>query len=179
MTREVFQHLQAKYKYVGKATYSRTVSVPKSWRKGRVVLHLDRVLWTSQVRVNGQALDKTCESLSTPHEFDITSLVQFDKDNTLDITIDNSKKLCRITLDVKPQSYIRRVAVYPQAKSGMMHVRIDIAGTDKPNGKLRFAVVSPHGNDVKDTTLTVKNGAVEFDTHVAGAKPWDEFAPNV
>lgn len=129
MEKEVFLNLKAMYSYVGKATYARKVMVPKEWKKQRIILHFDRTLWTSQVKVNGQLLKESGESLSVPHEFDVTDYVTLGKENQLEITIDNSKKyditfnelahsytnetqtkwngiLGKISLEAKPQSYI-------------------------------------------------------------------------
>ena len=209
MSKEVFLNLKAKYSYVGKATYSRKVLVPKEWKKQRVILHFDRTLWTSQVKVNGILLSKICESLSVPHEFEITDYVAFGKDNLLEITIDNSKKydislselahcytnetqtkwngiLGKICLETKPQTYIQQVSVFTKKQQGHMHVKVELQGdtvlSKNKRGKMekiRFSIYSPQGNEVKDTLLDVKGKLVEFDTHVKDAQLWDEFTPNV
>lgn len=44
---------------------------------------------------------------------------------------------------------------------------------------MRFAIVSPQGNEVKDTLLDVKGKVIEFDTQVKNAQLWDEFSPNL
>lgn len=209
MEKEVFLNLKAKYSYVGKATYARKVWVPKEWKKQRIILHFDRTIWTSQVKVNGQLLKETGESLSVPHEFDVTDYVTLGKENLLEITIDNSKKyditfnelahsytnetqtkwngiLGKISLEVKPQSYIRHISVFPNVKQGNVHVKIEMQGAallaknqGRKLGKMRFAIVSPQGNEVKDTLLDVKGKVIEFDTQVKNAQLWDEFSPNV
>lgn len=209
MEKEVFLNLKAKYSYVGKATYARKVMVPKEWKKQRIILHFDRTLWTSQVKVNGQLLKESGESLSVPHEFDVTDYVTLGKENQLEITIDNSKKyditfnelahsytnetqtkwngiLGKISLEAKPQSYIHYISVYPKAKQGNVHVKIELQGDallaknqGRKLGKMRFAIVSPQGNEVKDTLLDVKGKLIEFDTQVKNAQLWDEFSPNV
>ena len=202
MKKEVFLNLKAKYSYVGEATYSRKIFIPKDWKKSRVILHFDRTLWTSRVNVNGKQVDGMGESLSVPHEFDVTDYVDFGKDNQLSITIDNSKKydisngdlahsytnetqtkwngiLGKISLEAKPQTYIQNISVFPQASSGKLSVKINLQGQKQVQGKVRFVITSPHGEQVKDTLLNVKEAAVAFDTQVNGVQPWDEFSPNV
>lgn len=203
MEKEVFLNLKAKYSYVGTATYSKSVLVPQDWKKQRVILHFDRTLWTSQVKVNGRLVSGMGESLSVPHEFDITDYVIFGKENQLSITIDNSKKydlsfndlahsytnetqtkwngiLGKIVLEAKPQNYIHHISVYPQASHGAVHVKIALQGQEKKlGGKMRFSILDSQGNEVKDTVLAVKDNLLEFDTHVEKVKLWDEFSPNV
>lgn len=67
-----------------------------------------------------------------------------------------------------------------------MHVKIEMQGAallaknqGRKLGKMRFAIVSPQGNEVKDTLLDVKGKVIEFDTQVKNAQLWDEFSPNV
>ena len=211
MEREVFLNLKAKYCYVGPAVYFKTVRVPKDWKHQRIILHFDRTLWTSQLRVNGRKLENiTNESLSTPHEFDITDYVAFGAENELEITIDNSKRydistkelahsytnetqtkwngiLGNIVLQAKPQTYIRNVALYPQAQNGRVHVQINLQETlrktsvkrQKPYGQIHFTIHSPKGNVVKDTLLACEGPVVRFDSRVDNVELWDEFAPNV
>ena len=202
MTREVFLNLKAKYSYVGKAAYAKTVLVPSDWKKHRVILHFDRTLWASQVRVNGQLVEGKGESLSVPHEFDVTDYVAFGKENRLEIVIDNSKQydistnelahsytnetqtkwngiLGKIALEAKPQSYIGNLSVYPDAGQGRVHAKITLLGNGKTQGKLRFMIESPKGQLVKDTLVTVKGNVVELDTPVDNVQLWDEFSPNV
>ena len=202
MEKEVFLHLKAKYSYVGKATYSKTVFVPKEWKGQRVVLSFERTLWTSCVAVNGKQLAAEGESLSAPHEYDITDLVEPGADNRLEITVDNSRKydistkdlahcytnetqtlwngmLGRITLTAKPQTYLTRLSLYPRADNGTVHVEIGMKSYAKAKGKLHFVIVSPQGETVKDTLLAVKGTETAFDTKVANAQTWDEFSPQV
>lgn len=86
-------------------------------------------------------MDGKGESLSVPHEFDVTDYVAFGKENRLEIVIDNSKQydistgelahsytnetqtkwngiLGKIALEAKPQSYIGNLSVYPDAAQG-------------------------------------------------------------
>ncbi|MCX6559855.1 MAG: hypothetical protein NTZ26_05010, partial [Candidatus Aminicenantes bacterium] len=59
--------------YVGPAWYQREISVPKSWKGRRILLTLERVHWETKVWVDGNEAG-TCDSLSTPHDYDLTRL---------------------------------------------------------------------------------------------------------
>ena len=205
MQKEFFLNLKAKYNYIGVATYSKTVFIPKRWKKHNIILHFDRTLWTSQVKVNGKLVGPKQESLSTPHEYNITDYVVPGKNNQLQIIIDNTKQhdisvdelahcytnetqtkwngiLGNIQLEAKPLHYISRVSVYPQASNGNITVNINLneastAYNITKRGTIRFSITSPQGQAIKDTILQIQNEAIEFRTHVNMPQLWDEFSP--
>ena len=74
--------------YVGTAWYERTVTIPRSWKKRPVVLFLERPHIETTVFVNGREVGHQL-SLSTPHEYDITSFVRFGRRNTIRIRVYN------------------------------------------------------------------------------------------
>ncbi len=58
--------LTPEYKYIGKAWYSRKITIPAEWRTKDVVIFLERVLWESRVYIDGMEL--SCQdALGTPH----------------------------------------------------------------------------------------------------------------
>lgn len=59
--------------YVGPAWYQREVNVPKEWKGRRIVLQLERCHWETHLWVDGQDAGSG-DSLSTPHEYDLTRL---------------------------------------------------------------------------------------------------------
>ena len=63
-------HLQQRYSRIGPAWYRRDVDIPKSWAAKDVELVLERVIWKSQVWINGQYIGAT-NSLTTPHRYEI------------------------------------------------------------------------------------------------------------
>lgn len=74
--------------YVGTAWYERTVTIPRSWKKRPVLLYLERPHIETTVFVNGREVGHQL-SLSTPHEYDITSFVRFGRENTICIRVYN------------------------------------------------------------------------------------------
>ncbi|MGB7324394.1 MAG: sugar-binding domain-containing protein, partial [Rubripirellula sp.] len=80
--------LQPDRHYVGLAWYQRKIDIPSTWVGTRILLHLERPHWISQVFIDGQRVG-TDDSLGTPHQYDITSLASSGS-HTLSIGIDNS-----------------------------------------------------------------------------------------
>ena len=74
--------------FVGEVTYSRTVFVPKAWKRKRVTLFLERPHIETVVFVNGREVGGNM-SLSVPHQYDITDALIFGKDNRIDIRVYN------------------------------------------------------------------------------------------
>ena len=91
MEYETFVHLRQKYEYIGVAWYTRTVDIPAAWADKRIILHLERVLWNSQVWIDGQKAEHENESLSTPHCFDLSRLLTPGR-RRITIRIDNRKQ---------------------------------------------------------------------------------------
>ncbi len=92
LKKKQLSHLTRKHTYVGPAKYTRTICVPKSWKGRDVVLHMERILWDSQVWLDGQLVGQHEESLSTPHCYNLTSYIQYGTKQTLTIQVDNTKR---------------------------------------------------------------------------------------
>lgn len=66
--------------------YRRTFSVPKSWRKGRVLVHFAVADWDTQVLVNGKPVGHHLGGYD-PFEFDITDALKADAEQELVVSI--------------------------------------------------------------------------------------------
>ena len=80
-------HLTRLYAYKGKATYSRTIEIPKLWKKAAVELFLERTKPT-WVYVDGNLVD-SCNFISTPQRYILPKLKT--GKHQLDIVVDNSR----------------------------------------------------------------------------------------
>ena len=120
--------------YVGVAWYQKKVVVPKSWKKRRVVLFLERAHIESTVYVNGKEVGHRM-SLSVPHEYDLTPYVVCGAENSIAIKVYNGiENVCvgqdshsvtdqtqgnwngivgRMELQSHPMNSIENVRVYP------------------------------------------------------------------
>lgn len=87
----VLMHLQQRFSYIGPASYSREVDIPKNWTNKDVGLVLERVMWKSQVWVNGQYIGAQ-NSLTTPDRYEIGAALKSGR-NEITICVDNSRQL--------------------------------------------------------------------------------------
>ncbi|WP_290792294.1 glycoside hydrolase family 2 [Flavihumibacter sp. UBA7668] len=83
-------HLTRKAEYVGKAKYTRRVSIPKNWGSKKIKLILERVLWKSWVEIDGKKISQTGESLVAAHEYDLSGKLIAGHTHELSIIVDNS-----------------------------------------------------------------------------------------
>ncbi len=81
-------HLTRISAYKGAARYSRTIEIPKDWKKKPVVLFLERTKPT-WVYLDGQLVD-SCNYISTPQRYVLPKKVKAGK-HLLEIVVDNSK----------------------------------------------------------------------------------------
>lgn len=86
----VLSNLARKHQYIGKAWYQKEVVIPATWKKKKIMLVLERVIWESTVFVGDKKV-ATNESLVGSHEFDLTDVLTPGK-HRLTIRIDNGNK---------------------------------------------------------------------------------------
>ena len=83
--------LQPDKHYVGAAWYQREAAIPEAWSGKRILLHLERCHWVTTLWVDGTEIGSQ-DSLSTPHEYDLTAALPPGK-HTLTLRIDNRMKV--------------------------------------------------------------------------------------
>lgn len=186
--------------YVGTAWYAKTVTVPKEWRKHRVLLYLERPHIETTVFVNGKETGRD-SSLSVAHEFDITPYIIYGKPNTIAIRIYNGiENVCvgqdshsvtdqtqgdwngivgRMELQAVPKSYINSLQVYPNVKN--RQIRIDLKVVD--DGKLHKVVLAHRlltANNKSTTSISFKGASHSVTIPMGDSiQLWDEFTPNI
>ena len=67
VTKPDYGCLSRRVRFIGQAWYRRDITVPAAWQDREVELVLERVLWTSEVWLDGQPVGTRCDSLATPH----------------------------------------------------------------------------------------------------------------
>lgn len=186
--------------YVGNAWYRRTVDVPSDWKKGRVILHLERPHIEAEVWVNGRLAGKD-STLSVPHRFDVTPYIKSGTENEIAIRIYNGiENVCvgqdshsvtdqtqgdwngivgRIGLEHRPSTYIEDVAVFPSAAD--KSVRIDVKLAGEHGKKHSLELVCRDADGVAATkTLKFRGDEVSITLPLGDdVKLWDEFSPNL
>ena len=138
--------------YVGHAWYKKSVYVPSSWKKSRVVLFLERPHIETTVFVNGVKVQHQM-SLSTPHEYDITRWLVAGQRNNIAICVYNGiENVCvgqdshsvtdqtqgnwngiagRMELRSTPNDvFFKKVRLTPFIMTGQVRVEVEVDGSD-------------------------------------------------
>ena len=186
--------------FIGPAWYRKTVSVPKEWKKQRVILFLERPHIQTQVYINGQLAGRD-SSLSVPHEFDITPFIRFGQDNEVAIRVYNGiENVCvgqdshsvtdqtqgnwngiigRMELQARQQQYISNLQVYPDVEARQIRVAMEISGQAQARHDVSFSI-SGVGNFSFKHLEQNADGRVEAVIPMGSEiKLWDEFHPNL
>ena len=88
MNNYVLSGLTRKHQYIGPAWYQREINIPENWEGKEIELELERVIWESQVYIDGKLVGSD-ESLITPHRYKLSELLTPGK-HLIAIRIDNS-----------------------------------------------------------------------------------------
>jgi len=203
MEKEIFLNLKRRYDYIGPAWYKREVTIPQDWKDNSIVLSLERVIWNSQVWIDGKKVSTENESLTAPHIFDLTEYLQPGK-HTLTIRIDNRKKhditardmghaytnetqtmwngiLGDISLEARSKTYIDELNIYPENESGKLKVRITLNGEIKNSQPhmIKFRVEEKGGKRFSEKQIEIIGNEINFEYAIDNPKLWNEFSPNL
>jgi hypothetical protein len=142
--------------YLGAAWYQRDVEIPKNWDGKHFTLFLERVHWKSTVWLDEKEIGSDI-SLSTPHEFDLGSVVP--GKHRLTIRVDNRNQLPvaghlldshslsdalgaawngivgKIELRATPPVWIEDVQVFPNVTNKTATVKIKIGNSSGSSGQ--------------------------------------------
>ena len=194
--------------FKGPAWYQKEVRIPRNWDGKRIFLHLERCHWESAVFVNGKSAG-TCNSFSTPHEYDLTSFVEPGK-NQITIRIDNrlvvpvginshsvsdhtqsnwNGIVGAIFLEAKNQVFVSDLQVYPDLENHLASVEATIRNlTGEPfEGTLEFSVQSTSEGDDKHGAAVLRPITISGETANIGVEydlgaevvEWSEFHPHL
>jgi len=200
--------LQPDKHYVGPAWYRREVAIPEAWRGRRMVLFLERCHWETRVWLDGHYAGMR-NSLSTPHEYDLTGVLEADT-HTLAIRVDNTVKIDvgrdahsvsdntqtnwnglvgEIALRATDPVWVEDVQVYPDVaeKAARVQVEVGNATGETVAGSLTVSARSwngPREHVVPDLEIPVEvdgeGETIEFEYPLGeGAQPWSEFSPTL
>lgn len=162
-------YLTRKNRYVGAAWYSKELTIPAAWSNKNILLNLERVLWDTQVWVDGKQVDGHEESLTTPHRYNLTSYLEAGKKHMITIRVDNRKRydisndmahaytdhtqikwngiLGNITLQAFDKLYIENVELYPNLSSKSVKAIVTFNNTASgiQDAELTMAVATKDG----------------------------------
>lgn len=196
--------LSRRHKYVGPAWYNREIIIPADWKDQEVVLHLERVMWRSEVWVDGKPAGVQ-DGLGTPHYHRLGRLKP--GKHLLSVCVNNDmiynigdKGHCygeytqiiwngmigKIELIPVPAMCLSQVKVWPDAVHQRVKVTFDILNAgNRKGGKLSYRLIDKSDNRVAGTMEEKLVADGERFAHTAildlpePVKCWDEFTPEL
>ena len=186
-------HLIRKYSYIGPAWYSREIEIPGDWKGKDVDLYLERVIWETQVWIDGVKMEGYCESLISPHRFNLTPGIKPGKKQILTIRVDNRKKyeisfenmahpytdhtqiiwngiIGKICMNVTDKVNIDQVQIYPDISNKSIDADISVINNERQavKAKLKLSVTSKDKNQsfpALEKEITVNPGTNTLDVN--------------
>jgi len=188
--------------YLGSAWFQRDVEIADNAAGKTFVLHLERVMWKSQVWADGKEIGD-CTSLYTSHDYNLGALAP--GKHTITVMIDNREQvpigtrghgytdhtqsiwlgvIGDLKLIVKNPITLDDLQVYGNVEQKTAKVVVKISSTSKAAGEgLLVAVAQQDGVETTreiPVTWIGGGGMVEFELALGDdAKLWDEFSPNL
>ena len=200
LDKETLQGLHQRHSFVGPAWYQRQVEIPAAWAAKDVVLELERVIWETRLWVNGTEAGSQ-NSLSTPHRFEISSLLRPGA-NTLTLRIDNREKLPigmghaytnatqtiwngavgKLALTALPKTRVEALRLRPDGNRIAATLTLRNSTARSVSATIAVRVTDPAGRALPAVTVKHTLPPGESSREIAiplGASPalWDEFTP--
>lgn len=199
-------HLTRKHSYIGPAWYSRTVEIPVDMADKPLDLTLERVLWSSELWIDGVKQPGINESLTTPHRFRLPNGLSAGT-HRITLRIDNRKRhdisvkelahsytedtqtkwngvLGRMQLAVRPEAAITSLQVFPDIHASTARLVAEIFNSSR-KAKTEAITFSIYNNDSQPVSTEKKlrlqpgKNVVEATLPIADAKLWSEFSPTL
>ena len=198
LKREVMLHLYRKHEYVGKAWYRKKISVPAQETPGKRILKMERVIWKSEVYVDGKFAGDA-NSLCVPHEYDLTKFLTPGEHELL-ICIDNSRQFDLNNKDMAhaytdetqikwngilgdfavhfyPVTELTNIGIFPCLREQTVTVKVD--GEIDADMQLQFEVKDELGNAVASKSFVPQAEGMYALKMKEQVKSWDEFSPTI
>ncbi|MDY4040375.1 MAG: glycoside hydrolase family 2 TIM barrel-domain containing protein [Prevotella sp.] len=160
--------------FIGHAVWSRSFDVPKTWKRRRVILHLERPHIETTVFINGVKVGHQL-SLSVPHQYDVTDFLRFGRTNSIDIDIYNGiENVC-----VGQDSH--SVTDQTQGNWNGIAGRIELQSAALKKHGAEAKALYPYTvrvfPDLKTGYVTVTVNQDTFRLHIERPQPWSELQP--
>lgn len=178
--------------YAGLAWFARDVTMPDDWRGRRVVLHLERPHWQTTVWVDGVIVGPPCDSLSTPHEYDLTTVLT-PGPHTITLCVDNrlihevgpnahsvsdhtqgnwNGVVGRVELRALPSTRLAAISIVPDLAGRQLHLTANIESDTPGRGRIECCGVA-------DDVEWQKTGQVVLNVSIDGLPLWSEHSPTL
>ena len=201
--KETLLQLTRKRSYTGAVWYSREVIIPETWKSKNIGLELERVIWETQVWVDGKKAGMN-ESIVAPHYLDLTTLLTPGK-HILTIRVDNREKydvsldkrnfahaytdgtqiiwngvIGNIQLQARDQIFIENIQLYPDIDAGRITAIATLKNPSqiKTQGSLLATVNGTSTSFKQSFDISEDQKIITFQYNLAkDFKTWDEFDP--
>lgn len=194
--------LTPKYKYIGVATYSKTIIIPKAWNNKEVELFLERVLWSSTVAIDGTTISMQ-DALGTPHIHNLGRLSS--GKHTLSVAVNNEMIhnigdkghaysdftqgiwngiVGKLELQVNDDTRIIQIRTFPLLESEQLNVEISIKGIEKAKSEVLITIHEVGNFESileKKSKIHLMDGEQKINILIDTKgllKKWNEFEPN-
>lgn len=193
--------LQPPHLFVGPAWFQREIEIPEDWTGMRTLLHLERVHWQTTAWLNGVEAGN-CNSLGTPHEFDLGRLSA--GRHTLTLRIDNRMVPVNVgplshsvtdhtqgnwngvvgNIELRPVAELRigEARVIPSFTGSNVTVQVTAVGgkSGRVTAKVRYLGPSQEFFETPAVGGDLMNGSVSLKIPM-GRQPlgWNEFSPHL
>ncbi len=194
--------------YQGAAWYQKQVKIPGAWQNQRIILCLERPHWETMVFVDDQKVGVQ-NSLSTPHEYDLTDYLVPGNKHRLSIRVDNRMIILvgpnshsvtdhtqtnwngiagDLEIKTEPLIFIEDVQVYPDLENKQVKVKIQLGNESgaPQEGKIILQVQereSTQGETFQKITKTSEIADLQTleVIYPMGKEPqlWSEFNPKL
>lgn len=202
-------HLTRRHSYVGPAWYTRTVDIPASAAGKRVTLSLERILWKSDLWIDGVKIASAeSSSLVAPHVYDITRAVKPGHRQRITLRVDNRRQydisyknlahaytddtqtiwngvIGEMSLTVGPVCGIGQIAVFPNTDSAVADVKVSVLADQPRKARLTVWVQDrSSGKEVarvtRDVELAAGSQTLDIACPMRGTiRSWSEFSPQL
>lgn len=160
LNKESVRCLREKFKFLGAAWYQRKVEIPKAWQEKSIFLFLERVMFASTLWINGQQVGSQ-DSLSVPHNYDITKYIKDQSECIITLRIDNrdiknigpnssgytdetqtiwNGVIGRIELLAKDKINISNIQIYPKLDNKIVKCKVIIDNNFPKKAEVHLAV---------------------------------------
>lgn len=183
--------LSRRHEYIGPAWYCRTIEVPKAWAEHPVELYLERVMWASEVWVDGVRKGRQ-DGLGTPHIHPLgrltpgKHLLAIRIDNRMQYNIGDKGHCYGEYTQIIWNGVVGRIELRPAKPWGVLHLTPDAESRTvtirhdsmPPHQRLTYRITDPRGGsaafrvepqNARRTLLRLKDSILR----------WDEFSPSL
>ncbi|WP_341215226.1 glycoside hydrolase family 2 TIM barrel-domain containing protein, partial [uncultured Wocania sp.] len=198
-----FGILTQTHKYIGVAVYERDIDIPKKWKNKNIDVFLERVLWESQIFIDGERLS-TQDALGTPHIHKLGKLKPGKHKLAIRVNNDTIHNIGdkghaygeytqsiwngvvgKMELQAKDPTHITSIRTFSLVDKDQLKIELQIEAALKEKAEICMEIISITSNAVVHKTEVTKQlelgqNKKEITLDLKGAlEKWSEFNPEV